>query len=416
MEHNSSDTPNKIEQDKQKSPAQPWKSWLYIGLLILAAAVAAFVIWWAAAQTTAQLVVVQKTETSVQKPDPSQLAEPTITTETVLAGRQNIWDMGFLPSGELIFNERKGKISAFVNGQARELTSLSDVQAVGEGGLLGLAVDNKFTENRNIFVCFNTTAGDIKIARFKVNQDVTALGERANIVTGIPQTPGGRHSGCRLAFGTDGFLWVGTGDSAQGSTIPQDPKSLGGKILRIDRDGNGASGNMGEGFDSRVFSYGHRNTQGLAFFASPKSGVRGVSIEHGSYEDDEINPLVKGNFGWSPGTDYNELGVKMTDKKRFPDAVDAIWGSGSPTLAPSGAAVLKGNIWKAWQGRVAVAMLKTKHLRLFDINDQLKLESEKELFKDQFGRMRAVTLGPDGALYVSTDNSSDDKIIKVIPK
>ena len=164
----------------------------------------------------------------------------------------------------------------------------------------------------------------MRVTRWRVDETFTALTDRTDIVTGIPvNTDGqlGRHSGCRPRFGPDGYLWVGTGDAALGS-VPQDPLSLGGKVLRITRDGAGAPRNPGAPLDPRIWSYGHRNVQGLAF--RPTDGL-GVSVEHGPGTDDELNLLTEGNFGWDPvgaGGSYDESGP-MTDLGKFPDAVPA---------------------------------------------------------------------------------------------
>jgi glucose/arabinose dehydrogenase len=198
---------------------------------------------------------------------------------------------------------------------------------------------------------------------------------------------------------------------------PQAPKSLAGKILRVDRDGKAATGNVGGEFDDRIYSYGHRNTQGIAFFAEPINDISGVSVEHGSGVDDEMNPLKPGNFGWAPPNGPYDESVPMTDKDRFPDAIDAIWSSGNPTQAPSGVAVLTGSQWKGWDGAVVMAMLKDEHLKVLKLDGDLKVVQEKQILQKEFGRLRAVVQGPDGSLYVTTSNSGDkDKIIKVTPK
>lgn len=393
-----------------------WRSWLYIGLMIVAAAVAAYVIWWAAEETAAQQVQLEESLPQVvAEPKPS--TAPELTVEVLLTGRNHIWDIGFLPDKTPIFTERAGSISALKGAAALQLAKPGDVESTGgEGGMLGLAVDTKFAENRHIYTCFNTKNGDIRVVRWKVNTAVTTLEDRKDIITGIPEISGGRHSGCRLAFGPDDYLWVGTGDAAKDNTT-QSPTSLGGKILRVDRDGKAVpTGNQGGAFDPRVFSYGHRNVQGLAFFAKPVNGVVGVSIEHGSSVDDEVNPLVNGNFGWLPGNNYNELGIPLTDKTRFPDAVESLWSSGSTTIAPSGGTFLKGNKWKLWEGRLAMAVLKDKHVRLLEFNNQNKLVSQEQIFKNEFGRIRTAAMGPENNLYLTTDNSGDDKIIRVVPK
>lgn len=342
---------------------------------------------------------------------------PELTTEVILSNRDRIWDIAFLPSGDALFTERKGVLSLLKDGQAQTVATIADVKAGGEGGLLGLAVDPEFATNGFIYTCYNT-ASDIRVVRWVFNDNET-LGTRTDIITGLPRNSSGRHSGCRLAFGPDKYLWVGTGDTAQDLTpqSPQDPKSLGGKILRVTRDGKGAPGNMGGTFDSRIYSYGHRNVQGLAFFDKTTNGVVGINAEHGTQMDDEVNPLVRGNFGWAPPDGPYDESVPMTDKDRFPDAVEAIWSSGDPTQAPSGAAVLSGDQWKAWDGAVVLAMLKEEHLKILLLNDKLKLTKEERRFVGEFGRLRATVQGPDGSLYLTTDNGQgSDAIIRVTAK
>lgn len=345
-------------------------------------------------------------------------AEPQLTTKVIVSGRSNIWEVAFLPTQEMLFTERKGTLSIVKNGQPATLRTIEDVAAKGEGGLMGLAVDPAFAENRFIYTCYNSTKNDVRVVRWRIAPDAASLDARTDIVTGIPtNTSGqpGRHSGCRLAFGPDGYLWVGTGDTARGDTSIQ-PKSLGGKTLRVDRNGGAAPGNVGGQYDPRIFSYGHRNVQGIAFFNAPKQGILGVSVEHGSNVDDEVNVLRAGNFGWAPKPQgYDETGVPMTDKTRFPDAIDAIWSSGSPTQAPSGATIVHGDKWKAWDGRLMVAVLKAQHLKVLTIDDQLKVTAEQRVFESQFGRIRTAVQGPDGNLYLSTDNSSNNQIIRVTP-
>lgn len=391
------------------------KSWAYIGIVIIVAVAAALLIWWAAG------LAVQQTDEAASAPQPvvptKSTATPQLTTELMLAGRSNIWEIAFAPGGELLFTERKGTVNLLKNGSAVTLKTIEDVMARGEGGLMGMAVDPKFAENRYIYTCFNSTkAGlDVRVARWTVNQAFTSLENRKDIITGMPSIATGRHSGCRVAFGPDGYLWVGTGDAAQGDSGMR-ANSLGGKILRVDREGKAAPGNVGGQYDSRVFSYGHRNTQGLAFFPKAQQGILGISVEHGSTTDDEVNLLRAGNFGWAPpASGYNETGVPMTDKARFPDAIDATWKSGSPAQAPSGATFVSGAQWKAWDGYLVVAMLKAQHLKVLSIDAQNQVTGETKLFESQFGRLRTAVQGPDGFLYVATDNASNNQIIRVTP-
>ena len=339
----------------------------------------------------------------------------TLKAETVLAGLQNPWDVAFLPSGTLVVSERGGEVSKLVNGQKVVIHRITDVQARGEGGLTGMALDSDFASNNYLYTCYNSTAGDVRVVRWKLSGAATELSDPAPIVTGIPSSLGGRHSGCRIKSDTDGTLWIGTGDAAQ-SSHPQDLQSLGGKILRVTRDGQPVEGNSTRG-DARIFNYGHRNVQGIALFDEPIDGVHGYSIEHGSGVDDEVNLIRAGNFGWDPLPPYDES-VPMTDKAKFPEAIGAIWRSGDATVAPSGGGIIRGEQWGEYDGSLAMAVLKDQHLRIlkFDAEGGYSLTSEEVFFQRDFGRLRSATMGPDDSLYLTTDNSFDDKIIKVTPQ
>jgi glucose/arabinose dehydrogenase len=394
-------------------PPIKWHHWLLVGGIVVAGVVIALLVWWAfVASMPKQPHIVT---------GPQSQGKPSLTTATVVGGYDHIWDIIFLPSKEMVFNERSGKIHIMLtDGKVRELHKIQDIYAVGEGGLLGMAVDPKFAENRYIYACFNSIKNgaekrEVRLARFKVSSDLTKLEERTDIVTGMPSAFG-RHSGCRPKFGPDGFLYVGTGDAALGG-MAADHKALGGKILRIDRDGDPAPGNLGGDFDPRIFSYGHRNVQGIAFFPTAEhGGVLGVSVEHGSSIDDEVNLLKKGNFGWlHPAGTYHELDIPMTDKTKDPNAIDAIWSSGTPTQAPSGATFMVGTQWKYWNGALVVAVLKDKHLKILTIDSNNKVTTTENVFVNQFGRLRTTAQGPDGNLYIATDNGKSDQIIRVTP-
>lgn len=340
---------------------------------------------------------------------------PRLTTEVVAEGLNHPWDVAFLPGGTMLVNERSGKLSARINGELQTLRQIKDVYDQGEGGLLGLAVDSEFADNRYIYTCYSSTHEDVRVVRWRLDKNNQNLSDKTPIVTGMPLNPSGRHSGCRVRMDAGNILWVGTGDAAIG-TNPQDPNSLGGKILRVTRDGEPAEGNLQPPFDPRIFSYGHRNTQGLALYETPQGESAGFSVEHGSSVDDEVNPLVPGNFGWNPVPFYNES-VPMTDLEQYPDAIQAVWRSGNPTIAPSGATFITGDQWQAYEGMLAIAVLKGQHLRLQQYDDNGTLLEDKALLKDAFGRLRSVVQGPDGALYVTTDNGGgNDKIFTVRPE
>jgi aldose sugar dehydrogenase len=339
----------------------------------------------------------------------SQPVSPELTATVVAEGLEHPWDVDFLPDETVIFTERSGAISTVENGQKRLLGSIADVRATGEGGLLGIAVDPMYETTNFIFACLNSTEGDIRVVRWKLQNN--ELQAREDIITDIPSAQTGRHSGCQLAFGPDNSLWVGAGDAAD-ETQPQNQSSLGGKILRVDRDGKAAADNP-PGPDRRVFSYGHRNIQAIAFYPSLQDTSYGVSVEHGPDRDDEVNELKPGNFGWSPLGGYDE-NVPMTDVGKFPDAIGSTWSSGDSTIAPSGAAFLRSKEWGRFEGWLAVSVLKDKQLLLLNAENG-SVSGERSYFENEFGRLRAATLGPDGGLYVSTDNGTNDKILRISP-
>jgi aldose sugar dehydrogenase len=409
--------PDQKPTDQKQQPHEPaskTRSWLYLGILVVVAGAVGALVWWMAAATIDQNIKVAETPQPIVQT--KSTATPQLTTEEVAKGYDHVWEIAFLPTKEMLFTERKGVLHLMKDGKDSILWNVDDIYAKGEGGLLGMAVDPNFAENRFIYLCYNSTKGgpDVRIVRHKLSGDGSRLEARTDIVTGLPAATSGRHSGCRLAFGPDGYLWAGTGDTAKGDTSIQ-PKNLGGKILRVDRDGKSVPGNLGEPFDSRIYSYGHRNVQGIAFFTKPQDGVLGISVEHGPGIDDEIDLLRGGNFGWAPPASGYDESVPMTDKKRFPDAIDPIWRSGDPTQAPSGATFLKGNKWKGWDGALVVAMLKSQHLKVLKIDATNKVTDETRVLEGQFKRLRTAVMGPDGNLYIGTDNGSSDQIIRVIP-
>ena len=338
--------------------------------------------------------------------------QPPFTVSTVVSGLSTPWDMAFAPGGSMFFTERVGRINLRIFGQVRTLATPADAVAIGEGGMMGIAVDPAYGTNRRIYTCFLSNAGgavDVRIVRWQVNAADTGLTGRTDILTGIPANPTGRHSGCRIRFGPDGHLWVGTGDAATG-TNPQNPASLGGKVLRITTNGAGAPGNAGPPFRSEVYTYGHRNVQGLAFAADGTA----YSIEHGPDRDDEVNRLVRGGqLRLGPGARVQRGGPDDRPAK-FPAAVPAVWSSGAPTIAPSGGAILSGPRWQGWDKALAMAVLKGQQLRVLGLTpDGRAVEAQWTALTDR-GRLRSAVQGPDGNLYLATDAGSGAGAILVV--
>jgi aldose sugar dehydrogenase len=357
----------------------------------------------------------------VPDPPPGRGPNPTLTVSTIVSGLDHPWDIAFTPDGQwMIFDERAGRIWAknLATGETRFLGGPGDVVVHGEGGLLGLAVDPNFASNHFVYACYDTVA-DIRVVRFTTDLSPNSLAVNAGVVTGMPvNTATGRHSGCRPRFrpGTSPpQLFIGTGDTATDGTIPQNLHSLGGKVLCVMSDGNPCSNNPGVvnpslDIDDRIWSWGHRNVQGIAFSATTGAAY---SIEHGTGRDDEVNVMFQGNFGWDPGPFFYDESHPMT----APGGIDAAWSSGAPTIAPSGGTILSGSQWKGWQGAAAIAVLKGQYLLVVFFDDFLGFGTIGTTTNMRgAGRLRSAVQGPDGNLYVSTDNGGgNDGILRAVP-
>lgn len=365
-------------------------------------------------QVAAFLVELHRRQVAAQPP---AARVPSLAVTAVAGGLDHPWDIAFTPDGTMLATERSGDIDVVTAAGVRLLGRPPDVEAVGEGGMMGLAVDPAFSTNRRIYTCLRSTASgasDVRVVRWVLNGAYTSLSQRADIVTGIPAAPS--HVGCRIRFGPDGYLWIGTGD-ALGGPNPQSPTSLGGKVLRVTTDGAGAPGNPGGSWDPRIHDIGHRNVQGLAF--RPGDG-QAYSAEHGPDRDDEVNFLVPGeNYGWNPvpyrggGTTYDQT-TPMTDVTRIPWVIGPVWTSGSPTVAPSGATFVTGPQWGAWNGALVLAMLKGSQLRVLILDQAGTTTVAQFTALTDRGRLRSVVQGPDANLYVATD-AGGGQILRVTP-
>jgi glucose/arabinose dehydrogenase len=356
---------------------------------------------------------------------------PGLRVTPVAAGFEIPWDVGFLPDGRVLMTERPGRISLLSSTRPGATVTpvqadLDDVYARGEGGLMGLVVHPDFATSGRFTTCqTHEEAGrptDVRLVTWQLD-GTTARRVADPLVGGLPIASSGRHSGCRPTIDADGLLVVGTGDSARGA-LAQDLTSLGGKTLRMTLDGDPAPGNpfadAANPAQRLIYTYGHRNVQGVAL--RPGTGEV-YTAEHGPSTDDEVNRLRPGgNYGWDPsqgGTvgGYDES-VPMTDRERFPDAVPAVWSSGRPVEAVSGAAFLSGPQWGTLDGVLAVAALRGEKLLLMTLGPDGAIASvgvPAEL-DATYGRLRAVRTAPDGALFVTTSNGSDDKVLRIDPE
>lgn len=358
---------------------------------------------------------------TIALPLPAIAAAPSLSGVTVQNGLVNPWDVAFAPGGQMFVTERPGRVRVFRSGNRNaellKTTTISNVHAEGEAGLMGIAVDPNFEENRLVYVCASrdTSAGwRNQVLRYHVGNGwrlqfdryVIRDGMRANTI----------HNGCAVEFGPDGRLWVSMGDGAVEARA-QDPSSLNGKILRVNRNGSVPDSNPimpGASQRTVVYSMGHRNPQGIAF--QPGTG-RVFAVEHGPDRSDEINRIRPGrNYGWPCVTGNNNSYHPGTAgcATNGPFVAPA-WHSGSSTIATSGAAFVRGAPWGSFRDQLFVAQLKESDLRRFKIVDEATADHRATYFNGRWGRLRGVVLGPGKRLWITTSNGSNDKVIRITP-
>jgi glucose/arabinose dehydrogenase len=334
----------------------------------------------------------EATSTPTTTSTPTAEPGPVVPTafEDLVTGLDVPWGLAFLPDGSALVSERESarirQVTA--SGQVSEVGTVPDVVAENEGGLLGLATP----PGQPIVYAYFTAAEDNRVVRMSF--DGGALGQPEVVIDGIPKA--GNHNGGRLAFGPDGMLYVSTGDAGQPDRA-QDLESLGGKILRLSPDGTVPADNPFAG--SPVFSYGHRNVQGLAF----DQDGRLWASEFGQDTWDELNLIeAGGNYGWP-------VVEGVGDDDRFAEPV-ATWSTDD--ASPSGIAYVRDTVF--------LAALRGERLWQVPVPDGVA-GTPTEFAAGEFGRLRHAALAPDGSLWVLTNNTDgrgeprdgDDRILRV---
>jgi glucose/arabinose dehydrogenase len=385
---------------------------------------------------------------------------------------ENPWDMAFLPNNTMFFTEKcKGLSVRLPSGSVNKLLGVggsagypavkSDLFCDGQAGVQGVAIDPDFSQNRYIYLFSSSKGGNRTyggynniVIRMKVNPSLDGIFDIVEIINDLGYKPmksnhpfggPGAHNGGRLRFGPDGFLYATIGDNHNGAG-PQSPTELRGKLLRVDRDGNAAPGNNPPaGFDKRIFAYGFRNPQGIAF--RPGSGDVYLS-ENGPWHSDEVTKVVNGgNGGWDPrdnvngrgacpdgycGYSPNQMGalppseraafMSMTDLKAYPNAMKPAWNNNGLSQGMCGSVWLVGKQWKEWEGRLAVGYAGIgihgtatgNRIDILDIAKDGSSAKREELQWPTFaGRFRHLSQGADGALYVADEASGN--IYRVTP-
>ena len=350
-------------------------------------------------------------------PEPAPSAEVFTTSDGIRFGIEPIatnleipWAMAFAPDGRLFVTERPGRIRILdLSARSSQLAlTLDGVFTQGEAGLLGLVLDPAFAANRLVYLYYTAAVGGGAVNRLVRYREVNGqLGERAVLFDGVPGAT--IHDGGRLRFGPDGLLYLTAGDAAN-QNLAQDPASYAGKILRLTRDGTTPAGNA---FGSPVYTYGHRNPQGLDWH--PASGDLWAS-EHGNTGNDEINVIESGaNYGW-PVIQGNGTRPDMRTPITF----------FNPAIAPSGASFYRGTQFPGFANNLFVATLRGTHLLRLRLDPAVprRIASQERLLEGRYGRIRDVITGPDGYLYFATNNrdgrgspiTEDDRIARLVPR
>ncbi|MGN0933628.1 PQQ-dependent sugar dehydrogenase [Falsigemmobacter intermedius] len=401
---------------------------------------------------------------------PAMAAAPELEITEVVSGLDQSWDVAFLPDGTMFITEKCDGLSVRLpSGDIKKLIGMEgaegfaspqeDLFCNGQAGMNGVAVDPDFAANRTIYVYSASKKADPttnRLMSFKVAEDFSNVSDRTDLIEDIPYKlkdsdhpfgGSGAHNGGRIRFNpVDGYLYVTTGDT-HNSEVPQSGTLLGGKVLRISKDGKAAAENKPpEGFDPRIYTYGHRNVQGIAF--RPGTG-QPVIAEHGPWHSDEITALVVGgNGGWDPRPNQSGRGdcpdnycgyspnqhdgmdpverakfMPMTDVALYPDAMKPAWNNKGLSQGSGSAEFLVGEKWGDWNGRFAVGLMGIAFggTPLGNRIDVVELsedgQSAGEVVTMELpgieGRFRGLTLGPDNALYAVLE---EGQIFRIAPK
>ena len=317
------------------------------------------------------------------------------------------WGMAFLPDGRILVTEKDGNLR-ILDGEgnlSKPLRGLPRIESYGQGGLMDVALDPGFALSRRLYL---SLAWDAKGGKTTAVGTARLSGDRLRgfklIFAGRPGSGSGRHFGSRLRFGPDGRLYVTIGDRGHRPNA-QDLGTHAGAILRLDRDGTAPADNPFAGRPGalpEIWSYGHRNPQGLAF--DPDTG-RLWSQEHGPKGGDEVNLVERGrNYGWPAITHgRNYIGTKITDETARPgmEQPRTFW---VPSIAPSGLTVYRGDRFPGWDGNLFVGALRAQLLVRLELEGD-RVVREERLLTDFGNRIRDVRTGPDGLIYLLLDEN-----------
>ncbi len=339
--------------------------------------------------------------------------------ETVAEGLEHPWSAAFLPDGTMLVTERAGRLRVIADGQLREapIDGVPEAFVSGQAGLFQVLVDANFRRNRTIFLSY--AHGDANSNHLRVTRahfDGERLDESTPIFTSQPGKRGNAHFGGRMLMLDDGSLLIGFGDGFDYREQAQHLDSHLGSIVRIDRDGGAPIDNPFVGRADvlpEIYSYGHRNVQGLVFDTRTRFLY---AHEHGPRGGDELNAIRPGrNYGWplaSFGIDYS--GARVTPFTEYPRTIAPMlhW---TPSIAPSGMSQYHGDLFPDWRGDLFVSALAERSVRRVVLDEGHPVD-QQILFAELGVRLRDVVVGPDGALYLLTDQPAPHgRVLRVLP-
>ena len=348
---------------------------------------------------------------------------PLFKMNTILTGYEIIWGMDFLPNGDLIFGEKRGKLYRKSNETVTEITGFPEVLSAGQGGLLDIRVHPDYSKNGWVYASYSASnpsgGGLLKLIRFKIANDQVQNIENVFTTNGTNTWYG--HYGSRIVFDFENYLYLSVGEGGTGSyggpntinTNAQDITSSWGKIHRLKDDGSVPAGNpviTGNSGPTTVYTYGHRNPQGLALH--PETGEI-WETEHGPRGGDEVNIITRGaNYGWpnySIGINYD--GTTISSDHSAPGIKAPVY-TWTPSIATGGITFITSNKFKSWKGNLLVSGLVSQKLIRYVVNGE-ELVQEDVLLSNS-GRVRNVVQAPDGSIYVSVENPG--RIIQILPE
>jgi glucose/arabinose dehydrogenase len=351
-------------------------------------------------------------------PQPAKIVKTGYKVVEIAKGLDHPWSMAFLPDGSVLVTERVGRLRLIKGGslQSAPIAGVPAVHTGSQAGLFDIVLHPKFAENNIVYLTYaagTAAANGTQVARARF--DGNALQDLHVIFKALPLKDTDNHYGARMAFLADGTFALTIGEGFEYREKAQDLSSDLGKIVRLNDDGSVPQDNPFVGQASvrpEIYTWGHRNEQGLAFDA--QSG-RLYETEHGPRGGDELNIIVaRRNYGWpviTYGMDYSGAYVSPYTQRPGLEQPVIYW---TPSIAPSGLAVYRGDQFPAWRGDLFVGALAFKHLRRVHLDEHGNVIEQEQLLNDLNWRIRDVRAAPDGYLYVCTDES-DGRVLRLEP-